>query len=198
MDWKNKHPQIRRENLHDTETSAQEASSGYYLWNCVASERQRGWYLSSVSFYSNLFYSRLCLSTAGSSPLPVLPLSQSFAILVHTAPCCPTMSSLQQCFGLPTDLMPFICHSVLLTVHLLSFIRAMCPGWTHRLQLVISISHPASQYTYLKLMVSADCKAEKSINNLLTTLTKLKSVLQTDQLWLGACIRSTAYVDQLR
>ena len=31
------------------------------------------------------------------------------------------MSSLQQRFGLPTDLTPSICHSVLLIVHLLSF-----------------------------------------------------------------------------
>ena len=30
-------------------------------------------------------------------------------------------------FGLRTDLTPFICHSVLLIVHLLSFIRVMCP-----------------------------------------------------------------------
>ena len=31
-------------------------------------------------------------------------------------------------FGLPTDLTPSVCHSVLLIVHLLSFIRAMCPS----------------------------------------------------------------------
>ena len=41
------------------------------------------------------------------------------------------MSSLQRCTGLPTDLTPFICHSVLLIVHLLSFIRAMCPVHFH-------------------------------------------------------------------
>ena len=41
------------------------------------------------------------------------------------------MSSLQRCSGLPTDLTPFICHSVLLIVHLLSFIRAMCPPHFH-------------------------------------------------------------------
>ena len=41
----------------------------------------------------------------------VLQLSLSFALLVHTTPCCPTMSSLQRRFGLPTDLTPFICHS---------------------------------------------------------------------------------------
>ena len=55
----------------------------------------------------------------------------SFAILVHTPPCCPTMSSLQRRFGLPTDLTPSVCHSVLLIVHLLSFIRAMCPARFH-------------------------------------------------------------------
>ena len=38
------------------------------------------------------------------------------------------MSSLQR---LPTDLAPFICHSVLLMFHLLSFIRAMCPAHFH-------------------------------------------------------------------
>ena len=53
------------------------------------------------------------------------------AILVHTAPCSPTMSSLQRRFGLPTDLTPFICHSVLLIVQLLSFIWVMCPAHFH-------------------------------------------------------------------
>ena len=41
------------------------------------------------------------------------------------------MSSLQRRFGLATDLTPFICHSVLLIVHLLSFIRVMCPAHFH-------------------------------------------------------------------
>ena len=62
-------------------------------------------------FYSVLFYSRLCPSTAGSSPPPVLQLSLSFAILVYTAPCCPTMSSLQWRFSLPTDLTPCASNS---------------------------------------------------------------------------------------
>ena len=80
-----------------------------------------------IACHSTRFCFRLCPSTAGSSPpLRVLHLSLSFAVLVHTAPCCPTMSSLQRHFGLPTDLTPFICHSVLPVVHLLSFIRAMC------------------------------------------------------------------------
>ena len=41
------------------------------------------------------------------------------------------MSSLQWRFGLQTDLTPCVCHIVLLTVHLLSFIRAMCPAHFH-------------------------------------------------------------------
>ena len=61
----------------------------------------------------------------------VLRLSLSFGILVHTAPCCPTMSSLQRRFGLPTDLKPFICDSLLLIVHLLSFIQAMFLARVH-------------------------------------------------------------------
>ena len=56
---------------------------------------------------------------------------KSFAILIHTAPCCPTMSSLQRRFGLLTDLTSSVWHSVLLLVHLLSFIRAMCPAHFH-------------------------------------------------------------------
>ena len=78
-----------------------------------------------------LFCSRLCPSTAGSSPPPVFHLSLSFAVLVHTPPCCPTMSSLQRRVGLPTDLTPSVCHSVFLIVHLLSFIWAMCPAHFH-------------------------------------------------------------------
>ena len=41
------------------------------------------------------------------------------------------MSSLQRRVGLPSDLTPFVCHSVLLIVHLLSFIRAICPAHFH-------------------------------------------------------------------
>ena len=41
------------------------------------------------------------------------------------------MSSLQRHFGLPTDLTPFNCHSVLLIVHLLSFTRAIRPTHFH-------------------------------------------------------------------
>ena len=85
----------------------------------------------SILFCSILFHSRLCSSTVGSSPPPVFHLSLSFAILIHTAPCCPTMSSLQRRFGLLADLTPSVCHSVLLIVHLLSFTRAMCPAHFH-------------------------------------------------------------------
>ena len=41
------------------------------------------------------------------------------------------MSSLQQCFGLPADLPPFVCHFVFLIVHLLPFIWVMCPAHFH-------------------------------------------------------------------
>ena len=41
------------------------------------------------------------------------------------------MSSLQWRFGLPTDLTPSVCHSVLLIVNWLSFIRAMCSAHFH-------------------------------------------------------------------
>ena len=55
----------------------------------------------------------------------VLQLSLSFAVLDYVAPCYPTMSSLRLRFCLPADLKPFgICKSVLLILHLLSFIRA--------------------------------------------------------------------------
>ena len=41
------------------------------------------------------------------------------------------MSSLQRRFGLPTDLTPFICHSVHLIVHLSSFIQGTYPAHSH-------------------------------------------------------------------
>ena len=58
------------------------------------------------------------------------------------------MSSLQRRFRLPTDLTPFICHSVRLVVHLLSLIRATCPAhfyfvlvtyWTMSVNLVLCL-----------------------------------------------------------
>ena len=79
-----------------------------------------------------LFYSRLCPSTAGSSPPPessifLCPLlSSSIPLLV--APQCHLSNDV---FGLPADLTPSVCHSVLLIVHLFSFIRAMCPAHFH-------------------------------------------------------------------
>ena len=68
-----------------------------------------------------LFCSRLCPSTAGSSPPPessifLCPLlSSSIPLLV--APQCHLSSDV---LVFPTDLTPSVCHSVLLTVHLLS------------------------------------------------------------------------------
>ena len=41
------------------------------------------------------------------------------------------MSSLQRRFGFPIDLTPFVCHSVLLIVYLLSFIQAVCLAHFH-------------------------------------------------------------------
>ena len=96
--------------------------------------------LYSVLFYYILLYciSVLIYSVVGCVlPLQeagfgqVLQLSLPFAILVYTIPRCPTVSSLQRRFGLHTDLIPFICHSVLLMIHLLSFICEMCPAQFH-------------------------------------------------------------------
>ena len=87
--------------------------------------RQGNRLLYSILFFSILF----CVL-----PLQEVALRQSpptFSIFTHTAPCCPTMSSLQRRFGLLTDLTLFICRSVFLTVHLLSFIRVMCPAYVH-------------------------------------------------------------------
>ena len=60
----------------------------------------------------------------------VLQLSLSITLLVYGAPCCPTISSLQQrLVFLPADLMLFVrCDCVLLMVHLLSFILVMQPA----------------------------------------------------------------------
>ena len=58
------------------------------------------------------------------------------------------MSSLQRRFGLPTDLTPFICHTLILIAHLSSFIRATCPAhfrfvlvtyWTMSVTLVLCL-----------------------------------------------------------
>ena len=87
--------------------------------SCIAAHFVRG--SEKRCSYCILFYSRLCPSTAGSSPPPK---SSHFLC----PPRCPTMSSLQRRFGLATDLTPFTCHSVIILVHLLSFIRAMCPA----------------------------------------------------------------------
>ena len=66
------------------------------------------WLQGPQSSYSGLFYSRLCPSTAGSSPPPessifLCPLL-SLSILLPVAPQC----QLSNDTGLPTDLTPFI------------------------------------------------------------------------------------------
>ena len=64
------------------------------------------------SGYSILFCSRLCPSTTGSSsPSKPCNFLLCFAVLVHTVRCCPTMSSLQLRFGLPTVLYLPLCAS---------------------------------------------------------------------------------------
>ena len=98
--------------------------------------------------YSILFCCWLCPSTARSSPpreiSNLLCTLLSSSIPLPVAP----QSSLQRRFGLPTNLTPFICPSVLLMVHLLSFIRAMCPAcfrfalvtyWTMSVTLVLCL-----------------------------------------------------------
>ena len=70
-------------------------------------------------------------------PLQDVALHQSpltCSVLCCSCPICsllPLMSSLQQRVGLPIVLAPFICHSVLLIVHLLSFLWVMCPAHFH-------------------------------------------------------------------
>ena len=64
------------------------------------------------------------LQESANSLCPLIPLSTVF-------PVAPTMSSLQRRSGLPTDLTPFICHSVLLMVRLLSFTRVICLAHFH-------------------------------------------------------------------
>ena len=81
-------------------------------------------------FYFGLFYSRLCPSTARSSPPPkasnfLCPLL-SLSIPLPVVPQCHLSNGV-----LVFQPMFFICHSVLLIVHLLSFIRVMCPAHFH-------------------------------------------------------------------
>ena len=65
-------------------------------------------------------------------PTRIPRFSPSFAFLHHVDPCCPTLSFLQRRFSLPTDVTPFVTYrSRLRTVHLLSFIRTMCPTHFH-------------------------------------------------------------------
>ena len=86
-----------------------------------------------VSFPSILLYSILgCVLPLQEAALCQSP--PSFSVLCYP---CPYRSLLPHSvispttFGLPTDLTPSVCHSVLLIVHLLSFIRVMCPAHFH-------------------------------------------------------------------
>ena len=76
---------------------------------------------SPANHYSILIYFMLCLSTAESRPS--LKSSNFLCPLLSLAAWLPVaaQSSLQRCISLTTDLTPFICHSVLPMVHLLSF-----------------------------------------------------------------------------
>ena len=74
-------------------------------------------------------------------------LSLSFAILFHATPCC-SSSHLSNDVLVVRLILPSVCQFVLLTVHLLSFIRAMCPGhfyfalvtyWTMSVTLVLCL-----------------------------------------------------------
>ena len=54
------------------------------------------------------------------------------------------MSSLQRRFGLPIDLTPYICHSVLLIVHLVSFVREInCSGFSYSSNYSVMHTAPA-------------------------------------------------------
>ena len=83
-----------------------------------------------TDFYSVLFRA-VSFNCREQPSTQVLHLPMSFAVLVLTISCCPTMSSLQQCFGLPIGPTPFICISVLLHVHPLPFTLAMCLAHFH-------------------------------------------------------------------
>ena len=126
----------------------------------------------------------------------VLKLFPSFAIFVHTAPCCPTMSSLQRRFGLPIDLAPFICHSVLLIVHLLSFIRVMCPARFH------FVLHSPFPFRLTKNQAKATTKTTKSNQkwgDLCIFAAKPPSNVQFDWVFFCAGIKvaiQTCYPDQ--
>ena len=81
-------------------------------------------------------------------PVQMMKLVKKSKRINSLVACFPTMSSLQRRFGLPADLTPSVCHSVLLIVHLSSFIRAMCPAhfdfvlvtyWTMSVTLVLCL-----------------------------------------------------------
>ena len=99
----------------------------------------------------------------------------SIAIFVHTAPCCPTMSSLLRCFGLPADLTHVICHCVLLIVHSYSFIWLMCPAHFH----LVFVTYGT---TYVTLVLSLMMMLQ--IQSFSLTLSIFLSMVRvTDHVW---------------
>ena len=81
----------------------------------------------SVLLYSVLFYSILgCTFSLHETDLRRSP--PTFPVLCYPCPYCSLFS---RNVVSPTDLIPFICDSVLFMIHLLSFIRVICPAHFH-------------------------------------------------------------------
>ena len=81
----------------------------------------------SVLLCSVLFYSILgCTFSLHETDLRRSP--PTFPVLCCPCPYC---SLFTRSVVSPTDLIPFICHSVLFMIHLLSFIRVICPAHFH-------------------------------------------------------------------
>ena len=91
---------------------------------------------SSINYHSPFCSILFCFVLSCDLPLEEAAFRQSppaFSALYCPCPYCsllPQMSSFQR-FGLPTDLTPFICYSVLIMIHQLSFIRAMRAAHFH-------------------------------------------------------------------
>jgi len=88
----------------------------------------------NVRAYTLYLVPRLCPSIAGSShpPDPSTSVCLSVAFFNHVAPIYCWISSLHLLFGLPLDLFPFLtCHSVHLTVHLISRTNVMKSDLKH-------------------------------------------------------------------
>ena len=90
------------------------SSSQTYLWTEMKGPTEQT--VSSLFTISQtiLFYSKLCPSNAGSNPPPVLQLSLSFAILVHTSILLPVAPQ----YHLSNDVMVFqlILHTLSATL----------------------------------------------------------------------------------